>query len=100
MDKLRNIGIIITRVAILLILILSITFALFTYAVVPEKYEKDVYSKQEVNEIALIEKGKGIRFAYRINERNLFFVFIPLLILFVIHVLLIQSREKSHTKYR
>ncbi len=81
-----------------MLLLLSISSTFITYAVIPEQYENEIYSKEDVQRIASIEKGNGISFAYKINERNLFFVFLPLLILFIINVLLDHSREKTYNK--
>jgi len=90
-----SLGIKITRILIVLILLFAIGETFVTYAVVPNEYGNETYTKKEVRVIVLKEKGEGVKYAYSQNTSNLVGVYIPLLALFLVHVSLIGFQSKN-----
>ena len=83
------------QILMLLILLGSATSCLISYAVVPNKYENEQYSKKEVERIAFYERSAGINFAYSENMDSLKYSYLPLLILLIANILFGFLQQKS-----
>jgi len=85
------------RIGVFIVLFNGIFTSFVTYAVVPGKYEKSTYTKEEVEEIVYAERRAGIEVAYETNKFNLILVYGPLAVLLLVGRVLSysQSRESN-----
>ncbi len=83
------------KIVIFVILFNGIISSFISIAIVPDKYDKNTYTKEEVRDIARKEKNSGVSLGYKIYGENQFYSSISLLLLFITYLSLSKKEDKN-----
>jgi hypothetical protein len=76
---------VVTRIIMAILFLNGLSYCFITYVVAPDKYENKQYIFEELNNIAYLERVKGVESAYRANKIQLYYVYLPLSSLLIVN---------------